>query len=99
MFKQNTTAKINAVNKEMNKRILKSIGGKSVMEKKIVLSARKKHVHNSRIMSKIKTPREHLLKVKGFKLQRQNDTRLSDDKNKDEGLYNEIKAWKPTSGS
>ena len=50
-------------------------------------------------MSKIKALGEHLLKVKGFKLQRKNDTRLSDDENKDEGLYNELKAWKSTSRS
>ena len=50
-------------------------------------------------MSRIKTLGEHLLKVKGVKLKRKNDTRLSDDENKDEGLYNELKAWKPASGS
>ena len=49
-------------------------------------------MHNARNMSRIKTLREHLLKVKGVKLQRQNDTRMSGDENKDEGLYNEIKA-------
>ena len=42
-------------------------------------------MHNARNMSKIKTLGEHLLKVKGVKLQRQNDTRLSDDESKDEG--------------
>ena len=56
-------------------------------------------MHNARNMSRIKTLREHLLKLKGVKLQRKNDTRLSDDENKDEGLYNELKAWKPASGS
>ena len=56
-------------------------------------------MHNERNMRKIKTLRESLLKVKGVKLQRKNDARLSDDENKDEGLYNEIKVWKPTSGS
>ena len=57
-------------------------------------------MHNARKASKIKTLGERLLKVKGVKLQRQNDTRLSsDDENKDEGLYNELKAWKPVSGS
>ena len=50
-------------------------------------------------MSKIRTLGENILKVKGFKLQRQNDTRISDDENKDESLYNELKAWKSTSGS
>ena len=54
---------------------------------------------NARKTSKIRTLGERLLKVKGVKLQRQNDTRLSGDENKDEGLYNELKAWKPTSGS
>ena len=56
-------------------------------------------MQNARKSSKIRTLREHLLKVKGVKLQRQNDTRLSDDENKDEELYNELKSWKPTSGS
>ena len=56
-------------------------------------------MHNARNMSKIKTLGESLLKVKGINFQRQNDTRLSDDENKDEGLYNEIKVWKPASGS
>ena len=56
-------------------------------------------MHNARKASKIRTLGERLLKVKGVKLQRQNDTRLSDDENKDEGLYNELKAWKLTSGS
>ena len=49
-------------------------------------------MHNARNMSKIKTLGECLLKVKGVKLQRKNDTRLNDDnENKDEGLYNELK--------
>ena len=56
-------------------------------------------MHNARKASKIKTLRESLLKVKGVKLQRKNDTRLSDNENKDEGLYNELKAWKQTSSS
>ena len=56
-------------------------------------------MNNERNMSKVKTLRERILKVKGVKLQRQNDTRLSDDENKYEGLYNELKAWKPASGS
>ena len=56
-------------------------------------------MHNARNMSKIKTLRERLLKAKGVKLQRKNDTRLSDDEREDEGLYNELKAWKPTSSS
>ena len=55
-------------------------------------------MHNARKVSKIRTLRECLLKVKGVKLQRKNDTRLSDDENKDEGLYNELKAWKLASG-
>ena len=50
-------------------------------------------MHNARKVSKIRTLGERLLKVKGVKLQRKNDTRLSDDENKDEGLYNELKAW------
>ena len=56
-------------------------------------------MHNARNMSRIKTLREGLLKVKVVKLQTQNETSLSDDENKDEGLYNELKAWKPASGS
>ena len=56
-------------------------------------------MHNARNMSRIKTLKERILKVKGVKLQRKNDTRMSDHENKDEGLYNEIKAWKPASGS
>ena len=56
-------------------------------------------MHNVRNMSRIKTLWESLLKVKGVQLQRQEDTRLSDDENKDEGLYNELKVWKPASGS
>ena len=56
-------------------------------------------MHNARNMSKVKTLRECLLKVKGVKLQRKNDTRLINDENKDEGLYNNLKAWKLTSGS
>ena len=56
-------------------------------------------MHNARKVSKIRTLREGLLGVKGVKLQKQNDTRLSGDENRDEGLYNELKAWKPASGS
>ena len=49
-------------------------------------------MHNARKVSKIRTLGERLLGVKGVKLQRQNDTRLSGDENKDEGLYNELEA-------
>ena len=56
-------------------------------------------MHNARKASKIKTLGERLLKVKGFKLQRKKGTRLSDDESKDQGLYNELKAWKLASGS
>ena len=66
---------------------------------KLVPSARKKPMHNARNMIKVKTLRECLLKVKGVKFQRKNDTRLNDDESKDEGLYNEIKVWNLTSGS
>ena len=66
---------------------------------KLVPSATNRPMHNAKNMSRIKTLGESLLKVKGVKLQRQNDTRISNDENKDEGLYNELKAWKPTSGS
>ena len=66
---------------------------------KLVPSMRNKPMHNTRNKSKVKTLKEHLLKVNGVKLQRKNDTRLSDNENKDEGLYNQLKAWKPASGS
>ena len=66
---------------------------------KLVPSARNKPMHNARKASKIKTLGESLLKVKGVNLQRKKDTRLTKDENKDEGLYNELKAWKPASGS
>ena len=67
---------------------------------KLVPSARNKPMHNERNMiSRIKTLGERLLKVKGVKLQRKNDTRMSNDENKDEGLYNELKKWNPTAGS
>ena len=56
-------------------------------------------MHNARKASKLRTLGECLLKVNGVKLQRKKDTRLSDDERKDEGLYNEVKAWKPASGS
>ena len=63
---------------------------------KLVPSVRNRPMHNSRKASKVRTLGEHLLKVKGVKLQRKNNTRLNDDnENKDEGLYNELKAWKP----
>ena len=66
---------------------------------KLVPRMRNKPMDNARKVSKIRTLRERLLKVKGVKLQRQNDTRLGDNENKDEGLYNELKAWKLASGS
>ena len=56
-------------------------------------------MHNERNMSGIKTLGECPLKEKGVKLQRQNDTGLGDNENKDEGLYNEINTWKPASVS
>ena len=56
-------------------------------------------MHNERNMSKIKKLRECLLNENGVNLQRQDDTRLSDDENRDEGLYNELKAWKSASRS
>ena len=66
---------------------------------KLVPSARNRPIHNEMKVSKIRTLKECPLRVKGIKLQRQNDTNLSNDENKDEGLYNELKAWKLTSGS
>ena len=75
-------------------------GNECHRQEKLVPSARKKPMHNGRNMiSRIKTLGERLLKVKGVKLQRKNDTRLSDNEKKDEGLYNELKVWKPASGS
>ena len=59
---------------------------------KLVPSARNRPMHNARKVSKIRTLRERLLKVKGVKLQRKNDTRLGGNENKDEGLYNDLKA-------
>ena len=53
---------------------------------KLVPSTRNRPMHNARKVIKIRTLGEHLLKVKGVKLQRKNGTRLSDDENKDEGL-------------
>ena len=66
---------------------------------KLVPSARNRPMHNAKKVSRIRTLGERLLRVKGVKLQRQNDTRLSDDEDKYEGLYNELKAWNPASGS
>ena len=66
---------------------------------KLVPRKMKKHMHNEKKASNIKTLEECLLQVKGFKLQRKNGTILSDDENEDEGLYNELKSWKPASGS
>ena len=73
------------------------LGDKCQRRKKLVPSARNKPMHNARKVSKIRTLGESLLRVKGVNLKRQNDIRLSDDENKDEGLYNELKAWKLTS--
>ena len=56
-------------------------------------------MHNERNMSRIKTLGERPLKEKGVKLQSENDTGLSDDENRDEGLYYGLKAWNPASGS
>ena len=74
-------------------------GDKCHRQEKLVPSTRNKPMHNARKERKIRTLGERILKVKCVKLQRQNDTRLSDDENKDEGLYNELKVWKPASGS
>ena len=68
-------------------------------KEKLGPSARNKPMNNERKLSNIKTLRERLLKVKGVKFQRKNGTRLSNDEREDEGLYNELKAWKPASGS
>ena len=59
---------------------------------KLVPSVRNKPMYNSRNKSKVKTLGESILKVKGVKFQRKNDIGLSDGENKDEGLYNELKA-------
>ena len=68
-------------------------------QEKLVPSMRNKPMHSERNMSRIKTLGECLLKVKGVNLQSKNGTRLSDDESEDEGLYNERRAWKPTSCS
>ena len=64
---------------------------------KLIPSSRNKPMHNARKESKIRTLGECLIKVKGVNLQRKNDTRLSNDESRHEGLYNELKARKPTS--
>ena len=74
-------------------------GDKCHGKAKLDLRTRNKPMHIARKVSKIRTLGECLLRVKGVKLQRKNDTRLSNDENKYEGLYNELKVWKPTSGS
>ena len=60
-------------------------------------------MHNVRNMSRIKTLRECLLKVKGVKLYWKNDTKLSSsestDESTDESLYNNLKVWNSASGS
>ena len=56
-------------------------------------------MHNARKVGKILTLEECILKVNGVKLQQQNVTRMSNDENIYEGLYNEIKAWNLTSSS
>ena len=47
-----------------------------IRQAKLVPSARNKPMHNAIKVSKIRTLGERLLKVKGVKLQRRNDTRL-----------------------
>ena len=74
-------------------------GDKCHRQVKLVPSASNKPMHNVRKASKIRTLKKCLLKVKGVKLQRKNDTRMSDDERKYEGIYNELKVWNPTSGS
>ena len=74
-------------------------GDKCHRKEKLVPSTRKKPMHNASKEGKIRTLGEHLLQVKGVKLQTQNDKMLSDNENKDEGLYNELKAWKLASCS
>ena len=74
-------------------------GDECQRQEKLVPSTRNKPMHNARKASKIRTLGERLLKVKGVKMQRQNDTRLRNNENKYEGLDNELKAWKLTSGS
>ena len=56
-------------------------------------------MHNARKLRKIRTLGECLLKVKGVKLQRKNDTKLSNDDSRDEGLYNELTVWNLASRS
>ena len=56
-------------------------------------------MHNARNMNRIKTLEVRLLKEKGVNLKRQDDIKLSDGERRDEGLFNELRAWNPTPGS
>ena len=67
-------------------------GDECQRQAKLVPSARNKPMHNARKVRKIRTLGEILLRVKCVKLQRKNDTGLSDDEIKYDGLYNKIKA-------
>ena len=62
--------------------MLLMLGDECHRQAKLVPTARNRPMHNARNMNRIKTLGERLLKVKGVKLQRQNDTRLSDDENR-----------------
>ena len=73
-----------ASSKESKKNALMR-GDECHRQAKLVPSTRKKPMHNARKVSKIRTLGECLLKVNGVKIQRQNDTRLSDDEKKYEG--------------
>ena len=74
-------------------------GDKCNRQVKLIPSARNKPMHNARNKRKVKTLGECLLKVKGVNLYWKNDTKICGDESRDEGLYNELKAWKPASGS
>ena len=68
--------------------MLEMRGDECHRQAKLVPSTRNRPMHNARKVSKIRTLGERLLKVKGVKLKRQNDTRLSGDENKDEqGIF------------
>ena len=66
---------------------------------KLVPRERNNPKHNAGDMNKIRTLGERLLQVKGLKLQQHDDTRISNDESTNEGLYNEMRAWKSVSCS
>ena len=74
-------------------------GDECQRQEKLVQSARNRPKHNARNMRNIRTLKECLLQVRGLNLQKQNYTKLTGDESRDEGLYNELKAWNSPSSS